>query len=344
MSIDLFNPFILRKDMDAVLSCMVSDKIGYNAISTELVGKFCEEFSAQNGYGFRDPARAFEVILRGSFEEEGGVVFISPLAPDFYRIGAENAGCKLILVDVDPDTACLTYDIFKEIDLTDINEYVVVLDSPAGNIPEVKEFTENGVVVVEDVSATIGNNSEEYKVGSLADFVFIGLEEDSIITAGGGAVVLARSRREVAKLNKGVSNFKDYVFLTDLNAALALSQLEGLNKKIEKRKSIYKYVSQAVTKSIHKTLQRTEHTEHYLYGLPILIEMGMNDVIKYSNKRDVEVKSCFDASILSTYENPADADTPNALSFFMRCLLFPVHGSIKKKDCEYLSRVITTLP
>ncbi|MBN2651637.1 MAG: DegT/DnrJ/EryC1/StrS aminotransferase family protein [Spirochaetales bacterium] len=343
MSIDLFNPFILRKDMDAVLSCMVSDKIGYGSIANSLISKGCELFSAQNGYAFRDPARAFEVILRGNFEP-GATVFVSPLAPDYYRVGAENALCKIEFVDVDPETGCLSYDNFKAKDLTEVNNYLVVLDSPAGNIPNVAKFVDDGVTVVEDVSTTAGISSEEYSVGSLSDYVFLSFEIDSLVTAGGGSLVLARDKKQVGKLNKGVAFFKDYIFLPDLNGALALSQFEQLAKKIDKRKTIYAFLRDAVAKSIHTTLKRSELTENYLYALPMIIDMGMGDVIKYCKKREIEVRPCFDSSILASFADPIDAQTPNALSLFMRCLLFPVHGSINKKDCEYLARVITTLP
>jgi dTDP-4-amino-4,6-dideoxygalactose transaminase len=343
MAIDIFNPFIRRKDMDSVLSCMVTDKIGPGDRNKELVEKGCEFFSAQNGYAFRDPARAFEVLLRGEFDESGAV-FLSPLAPDYYRAGAENAGCELVYMDVDGETGCIDYKIFDEIDKSGYENYLVVADSPAGNVVDLAEFIENGITVVEDVTSVAGLESDDYKPGSVADYIFLSLENDSLVTASGGALLLGREKKHIGKLNKSAALFKDYVFLTDLNSSLAITQLEQLKNKIAKRKTVFSFLVDAAGKSIHHMMKKSHLTEAYVYSFPMLIDTGMNDVLKYTKKREIETRSCFAESIMSSSSNPADFNTPNALSLFMRCLLFPLHGSIGKSDCEYLSRVITTLP
>src|SRR5512138_2521164 len=103
MSIPVFSSYIRRKDMDTVLSCLVTDSIG--------PGEFLEKFRklAKEVFGFdygifsRSPADSLALAYQALGLEKGDSVLLSALAPAYQARLTLKAGFSPVFVDVTLD-------------------------------------------------------------------------------------------------------------------------------------------------------------------------------------------------------------------------------------------------
>ena len=79
--IQTYSTTIRRKEMDAVLTCMVDEKIGPGELNTRLIQQTKEFFKCDGCVAFRSPAIALEYALKALGIEKQTKIMISALAP-----------------------------------------------------------------------------------------------------------------------------------------------------------------------------------------------------------------------------------------------------------------------
>jgi dTDP-4-amino-4,6-dideoxygalactose transaminase len=84
MKIELYSPTIRRKEMDAVLTTMVEDKIGPGERGRLLLHTAKEHFNFDYALALRSPAVALQLALKALNAEAGQGVIISALSPSYY--------------------------------------------------------------------------------------------------------------------------------------------------------------------------------------------------------------------------------------------------------------------
>lgn len=340
MAIPVFNPTIRRKEMDAVLTCLVSDRIGPGELSLKLLEKLSDLIRHSGGVCFREPQRALECTLLTLIPEKEGKVLISALAPGYYVDVINILGLEPLLCDVDPASGVMKV---SEIEEKAAECKAIIIDYPMGNYSDFTTIASLEIPVIEDISCSIGTSAGDFQPGSLGKYVFIGMEEHNLITAGGGAVVVAHSRSDVSKLKKSYDLMDKTVLLPDMNAALATVQCSTLLTRLEKRKSYFDIFLAQLQKGGHKTLMLNGDVEELLYSFPVIVDVGHKDVIAYSKKKGVDTEIAFFHVAIDKID-PEGHDFPNALSLKLRTLLFPLYSLLGNTNAELISRVLLTLP
>ena len=112
--IQTYSSTIRRKEMDAVLTCMVDEKIGPGEMARRLVQSVKEFFSVDGAFAFRSPAIALKYVFKAFDLEPGTGVIVSALAPVWQLQAIQELGYKPVIVDVSPDTACVTLEALEE--------------------------------------------------------------------------------------------------------------------------------------------------------------------------------------------------------------------------------------
>ncbi len=185
------------------------------------------------------------------------------LVPDFTFFATAStvvlAGAKPVFVDVDLDTYTIdVQDLEKRI--TDRTKAVVVVHlygHPADMDPIMKIAEEKGIYVIEDCAQSHGAEYRGVKTGSLGHVAAFSFYATKNMTMGeGGAVAtnndfikeyvdLQRNHGQVEKyLHKEIGwNFR----ITELQAALGLTQLRKLDLMNERRRAIAKIYDQELS-------------------------------------------------------------------------------------------------
>ena len=90
--IQTYSTTIRRKEMDAVLTCMVDEKIGPGELNARLIQTVKEFTKCDGAVALRSPAIALKYALQALDFEKGGKIMISALAPAWQYQTVESLG------------------------------------------------------------------------------------------------------------------------------------------------------------------------------------------------------------------------------------------------------------
>ncbi|MBO4403724.1 MAG: DegT/DnrJ/EryC1/StrS aminotransferase family protein [Treponema sp.] len=361
---------IRRKEMEAVLTCMVDEKIGPGQMNARLIQTFKELTSCDGAVAFRSPAIALEYALKALALPEGSSVVISALSPYWQILTLEKNGYKPVVLDVSEDTAQFSFADAQN--AVKDGARLIILTETMGILPDIKNFISLGVPVIEDVSQSAlsfypeeGTPKPAEKVqkdvpdesaalkdelpkgkraGMYGTFSIMGMEENDIITSGGGAVLFAPLRRDWSVLKKFTDQAPATDIMPDMNAALANVELKEYVKNERVRKELFALYSRAVASSRHKTFVREDGWLSTVYSFPLVLNTGFKDVKNYAAKKGIEVRYAFESSAIALRQESLAPSCICANSLLLRCALFPLYPRLGQKDAAKIVKVLSSLP
>jgi len=367
MKIEIYSPTIRRKEMDAVLTAMVEEKIGPGDRNRLLIQTAKEQLKFDYALALRSPAVALHLALKALNAAPGKAVIISALSPSYYLQVLHDLQLTPLYCDVSYDFPCMSRELVENAIAkkeAGLEICAIVLHHTLGYVPDSASIVELGFPVIEDISQSYGfwlksdnkkkdddaeaNDKESKKTEEAVPlsgiFCIIGLEERDMLTSGGGALLFAMNRKDSALL-RNFTGIADEYCLPDINAALAVVQFKDIARNIERRRGIAQVVTQASlslsARTKHKRFIPLENSEYCNYSFSLVLETGLKDVIAYAKKKEIEIENAFEKTIAgSGFAN----DCPVSSSLVMRTVIFPMYPRLRSQDMERISRLVMTLP
>ncbi|OHD16484.1 MAG: hypothetical protein A2087_01730 [Spirochaetes bacterium GWD1_61_31] len=366
--------------MDSVLNCMVTDRLATGEFSERLAKLAKEKLHFDFGVTLRSPAAALALALECLSLPAGSHVALSALAEPWALKVIRSMGFEPVWLDVDAGTACFSPAALDS--LAGSGARALYLAHPWGIMIDPALLVEIGIPIIEDISTALGaaidiglpgeggdaagsvavaaepaggeagavdeaaaaeQAARLVAAGSLGLFTILGLEDSQAITAGGGALLYARARRDGQALRNQAEKLVATDLLPDLNAALALTQLRDADRFQEKRAELYKLYEQSLLRSHKKALMSTRDGRPAYYGCVVVLEAGIKDVRAYAKKKEVDTLLAFEGSCVALGLVPEGA-CPTAASLANRALAFPLHPRLGKTAAQKIAKVLVTLP
>lgn len=340
MTIPVRCSYIRRKDMDSVLNCLVEDYVDIGAYLDKFLKTAKEELGFDHGIAFRSPCTALRYALDCFALPEGASVALSALSPSYYAGVLKERKLNPLWLDVNPETGCVDKE---PLEAAKGAARLMLLYEGAGILPDPSEYLDFGMPILEDVSESVGAFTGEVKAGSLGTLTLLGMEQGGLVTSGGGAILYAATRREGQVLKNAADSVPRELIMTDLNAALGLSQLKMMGKAYERRRELAKLYAESLARSKHSVLRFPGDGEGAYYGFPVVLPAAVKDVRAYARKKEVETALAFEDSCVARGLVP-EGECPRAASLALRCLYFPLHPRIGKTAAQKVSKVLATLP
>lgn len=369
--IQTFSSTIRRKEMDAVLTCMVDERIGPGELNARLIQTAKEFFSCAGAIALRTPAAALKYALKALSLEAGSGVMLSALAPLWQYAAVEELGYKPVVLDVQTESAQITAEIVSQ--GIQNGGRALVLRESLGILPDFEGILALGIPVIEDVSQSAGGivpevaeggaegsaqkapaASEEgaapkaevkgKKAGSFGIYAICSLEERDVITAGGGALLMAAGRRDWPVLKSLAETISTIEMLPDINAALATVQLKEFARNETKRKEIYALFNRSIMSGKNKGFVRDVDLNSTIWSFPVALASGFKDVKAYAQKKDIEVRLAFEDSIIAAKDEELGTLCKNAKALALRAAVFPLYPRLNRSQIEKISKVLVTLP
>jgi dTDP-4-amino-4,6-dideoxygalactose transaminase len=282
---------------------------------------------------------AVGMALKALELEPGSRVVVSALSPAFYLEELSSSGLEPLVVDVEEACGCMAPALALDA-ARDKGADAMLIHYPLGYIPDIEQLLEAEIPIIEDITTAFGGNDGTRLSGTGGDYCIIGLEPEHLLTAGGGALLLASGRRQYTKLKQVVENASRSRLMPDMCAALALVQFRESEGYFERRKELASIFSKAVMKSRHRVLIQSGEGENVHFSLPLMIESSVKDVSAYARKKGVETSLAFADSLLEC----VSGDFPIARQFMLRCLVFPLYPTLGRQQAEQIAKVLSTLP
>jgi len=333
--------YIRRKDMDSVLNCLVTDRLGAGEVGERFIKAAKERFGFDFGLVVRSPITALDVAIGCLGLVSGDAIALSALSPAWAYRAITARGLRPVWLDVDTASASLTHTSFERLTTEPVK--ALYLAEPWGIMPDPAGLVELGVPIIEDATFSLGASCGEQKAGFLGTFTILGLEHASSMTAGGGALLYAPGRRDAQALRNTAESLLPEERMSDMNAALALSQIKDLDKFVEKRRELSELYAQSLARAHRRPLAPACEGEPSNFGCVVVLESGVKDVRAYAKKKEIDTVMAFDDSCSAAGFVPEGA-CPLAASLVNRSVAFPLHQRIGKTAAQKISKVLATLP
>jgi dTDP-4-amino-4,6-dideoxygalactose transaminase len=344
MKIEVYSPTIRRKEMDAVLTALVEDKVGPGEQAKLLIQIAKEQIQYDFCLALRSPALALYMALRALNLEEGQGVVVSALSPRYYGEIVRELRLKPVYCDVAPGTAGMSPETVQAA-LSREGEgpavRCIVVNHTLGYVPDVAAIGKAGLPVIEDCSQSYGTMIGENRAGSFAVFTILGLEERDMLTAGGGALLYAVNRRDAGVL-RGITPLGENS-LPDMNAAMAVIQFREAARNMEKRREIAAAYTQAALRTRHNRFVQQGEWDYNNYAFSLILETGMKDVKAYARRKEIMVENAFVDTLAGSGEVPSGL-CPEAYSLSLRTALFPLYPRLGAAETGKVAKLIMTLP
>ncbi|MDR3172937.1 MAG: DegT/DnrJ/EryC1/StrS family aminotransferase [Treponema sp.] len=373
MKIDVFSPTIRRKEMDAVLTALVEDKIGPGEQAQLLVQNAKEVLKFDYCLALRSPAIALRIALRALELQDGQGVLLSALSPRYYREVLGELRLIPVYCDVENGSPLIGRSTIEAAmgRRKDVELRCILLNHSLGFLPGFHGIAELGLPVIEDRSHSFGPGilpaGENPSGGDppparveagvkygFAVYGILGLEERDMLTGGGGALLYAMNRRDGSALRNFAGLPPEYG-LPDMNAAMAVIQLRESQRNLERRREIAGIYNQAAQRTRHRRFVTDENQPYNNYAFPLILETGLKDVKAYARKKDILLEGAFARTLMgAVVENGQEESVPGegldrencpeAYSLALRTVLFPLYPRLSSAEVERISKLIITLP
>lgn len=236
---------------------------------------------------------------------------------------AASANCILycggtpVFADIDPNT--WNIDPIKiEEKITSKTKAIIAVDftGQAVQIDEIREICiKHNLVFIEDASHSIGTEYNGKSIGSLADLTTFSFHPVKTITSGEGGAILTNNEEYYKKMmlfrSHGITRDENLLSevpfhgyneqlelgynyrMTDLQAALGISQLKKIDRFSTARKEIVKKYNDAFSKIPELILQKEikeSNTTRHLYIIRLnskLLKTNRNEIYKALNAENV---------------------------------------------------------
>lgn len=322
--IALFRPTIRRRQMHAVLECLVSEEIGPGALARRLAREVAAALRLAGGVALADYGAALSAALRVVTGGGGGGgsrhVLVPALAPLAYVQAAQRLGLVPLLIDVDPESGALSRPALQRLMacrpqaavayhgvglpdcagalqelglplIEDVTELVLGLGVGAASAPEPETGAESAAPEAEPAAeAPVVPGA-----GQAGAVVVVGLGAGAALAAGGGGLVLARARSD-RRLLTGYPRDHGAEELPDVNAALALAQWQERAGSSARCAALAARFRDAVARCRHRTLAGAAAAGHLF---PVLVADGMHEVRRYAARHRVDTRLAYDGCALT---------------------------------------------
>ena len=349
--IQTYSTTIRRKEMDAVLTCMVDEKIGPGELNAKLITQIKEFIKCDGAVALRSPAIALKYALMSMGLEANSKVMVSALAPAWQYQSLVSMGFEPLVLDVDEVNGLVNEQIISE----GIKQggKVLLLHETEGILPNLDKIVKLGVPIIEDVSQSAGSTfsmtgeddsaQQQKMAGTFGVYSILGLEERDVITAGGGAVLISPGRREWIVLKKYVEEAPLTDLLPDINAALAWVQVKEFARNEKTRKELFSMYQQACFIGRHKMYARENENGSTACSFPLVLSSSYKDVKQYAAKKDIEINLAYENSIIALKDELSETCI-HAKSLYLRCVHIPLYPRLTHAESSKIIKVLSSLP
>ena len=262
-----YEPDITEDDIAAVNKYLRSGGYVTEFKKTRDLEKSISEYcQTNNAVIFPNGTLSLLAILKSLNIGRGDTVIVPNYTMAATAFAVIETGAEVIFCDVELPSCCICFDSFKKvIECQRKRPKAVMLMSANGRYPsyEINEFisfcTNKGIEVVEDSAQSLGSKYKDGQhIGTKGVAGSFSFSMPKIITAGQGGAVISndenlifklRSYRDFGRLSGGNDLHPEIglnLKYTDLQATLALSQINRIDRLVEIKKRNFKLLIDSV--------------------------------------------------------------------------------------------------
>jgi len=369
--------YIDENDVEAVTAVIRSDYLTCGPKITELENKLCTLTGAKYAVVCSSDTAALHIACMAAGVSEGDEVITTPITFLASANCAVYCGARPVFADINPETLNIDPEKIKEA-VSDKTRAIVAVDytGQAVDIDPIMELCEEkNIVLIEDAAHSIGTLYKGKPVGSIAHMTTFSFHPVKTVTAGEGGAVLTNDESLYKKLllyrSHGMTRDESQMRwesegnwyyqmvdigynyrMTDMQAALLISQLDKLPMFKKRRQEIVKRYNEAFSAYpeiiIQKDIPESDSVRHlYILHLDLTkLTIGRRE---FFDAMAAENIIC-NVHYIPVYLQPFYRDRgyepglcPNAEALYESMMSIPLYYGMSDKDVEDVILAVTKL-
>lgn len=369
--------FIDEDDIQAVVDVLKSDYLTCGPKIGELEEKLCEVTGAKYAVVCSNGTAALHIACLAAGVMPGDEVITTPITFAASANCALYCGAKPVFADINENTYNIDPAHVEKL-TTERTKAVVAVDFTGQSVELDRLLThcrEHNLVLIEDGAHVIGTSYKGRMNGSIADMTTMSFHPVKTVTGGEGGAVLTNSKEYYEKLllyrAHGITRdpklmehepdgpwYYEQIALgmnyrmTDMQAALIISQLSKLPRFMERRKAIVKAYNEAFSRLpqlfVQQEIPESDTTRH-LYILRIRPEKLTIDRKQFFEALAAE-NICCNVHYIPTYYFPYYEKLgykrglcPKAEKLYAEEISLPLYYAMTDQDVEDVIRAVTRI-
>lgn len=367
---------ISQEDIDAVVDVLNSDLITQGPMSSLFESNMCDYTGSNYAVACSHGTAALHLACLALDIRSGDLVWTSPNSFVASANCALYCGAEIDFVDIDSNTLNVSIDaLTKKLDIARENKTLpkaLIVVHFAGNPCEMsaikKLSKEYSFFIIEDASHALGASYKNQKIGNsfYGDITTFSFHPVKSITCGEGGMVLTnnstiadkvrqlathgitRNKSLLENQNEGEWFYEQQMLgfnyrITDIQAALGVSQLKRLDAFIEKRKLISDYYGSRLAELSVQTQRLNSEGQSAYHLFPITLNncdfQRKVNIYEYMKENGVVCNCHYIPIHLQPFYQRKGfklGDFPNAEKYYASSFSLPIYPDLNEVEVKWV--------
>jgi len=355
-------------DIQAVVQVLQSDYLTTGPKILEFEKAFAQYVGAKYAVAIANGTAALHAACFAAGIKEGDEVITTPITFAASANSVLYCGGKPVFVDINPNTYNIDPDEIRKRITSKTKAIIPVhFTGQPCNMKEIGNIAmEYNLIVIEDAAHAVGADYKGKAIGSISDMTTFSFHPVKHITTGEGGMITTNDRQLYNKLllfrSHGITRNRDLMIeeyqgpwyyeqlelgynyrMTDIQAALGLSQLNKVDRFIKRRREIASIYTLAFSEEVNliTPLQQDGcNSSWHLYVIRLNLKdlkCNRRDFFEYMLQENIGVNIHY----IPVYKHPyyqkngyRDVICPNSEQFYDTCISLPIFPKMTNEDVE----------
>jgi perosamine synthetase len=227
---------------------------------------------------------------------------------------------------------------------------VIIIPHTFGVPADLDKFRTLGIHIVEDCAQAIGAKYKGHKVGTIGDISIFSFYATKLLTTGNGGMVFSKHKRYIDKIRdyRNFDECKKYYprfnfQMTDLQAALGLSQLKKLNMFLKRRNKVALMYIDSLKDSKIKFQESGLNCERVFFRF-VILSKHVKKIREALSKKGIQaIVPIENYELLHNYLNVNKKNFSNAEYVSNNSLSIPLYPAIKDLEVKNIIKELREL-